>query len=423
MTAAVERQPTSSRHGPLVGVLGALAISLTGTRIASIALPWFVLVSTGSATATGLLALCEMLPYVLVKGLSGPWVDRVGPRRVSVRMDLVSAVAVGVVPVLWWAGSFHLGVLYAAAAVFGAARGPGDSAKEVFLPALADHGRLPMERVTGLSGSIERLASTAGPAAAGALVALAGAVPAMAVTAALALVSAAVIAQATRGLRHEPEDDDSPYLARLRGGLGIIRRDRLLLSVILMVMVTNFFDAALHSVLLPVWAKESGSGPAAIGLLSGAVAACALLGSLVATVVAERLPRRAVYLTGFMIGGAPRFVSLGLDLPLPALVAIWCLAGLGLGFINPIIGAVFFERIPRAFVGRVNAMGDAISWSLIPVGGLAAAGLIGLTGLAPALVVIGFGYLVATTVPSLRPEWHDMRRAPATAAAAGCPRT
>lgn len=38
----------------LGGLLAAQAVSLTGTQLSMIALPWFVLVSTGSPTRTGL---------------------------------------------------------------------------------------------------------------------------------------------------------------------------------------------------------------------------------------------------------------------------------------------------------------------------------------------------------------------------------
>ena len=54
---------------PLGGVLAAMAVSLAGTRISGVVLPWFVLVTTGSATHTGLVAFCEMTPYVVVRAL------------------------------------------------------------------------------------------------------------------------------------------------------------------------------------------------------------------------------------------------------------------------------------------------------------------------------------------------------------------
>jgi len=70
-----------STRKPLYGWLTAEAISLTGTRISMIALPWFVLTTTGSATRTGLVALAEMTPMVILKVLGGPIIDRLGARR------------------------------------------------------------------------------------------------------------------------------------------------------------------------------------------------------------------------------------------------------------------------------------------------------------------------------------------------------
>src|SRR4051812_28463156 len=46
-----------SRRG-LVGVLSASAAALSANRLLSIALPWFVLTTTGSATKTGLVVFC-----------------------------------------------------------------------------------------------------------------------------------------------------------------------------------------------------------------------------------------------------------------------------------------------------------------------------------------------------------------------------
>ena len=200
---------------PLYGVLGSFALSLTGTRVAGIAMPWLVLVMTDSPGMTGLLALCELGPYVVAKALGGPIVDGVGPRRVSITMDCISAVVVGLIPLLWAAGVMSLPMLFVAAAVFGSVRGPGDSAKEIFIPDIAERAQLPLPRVTGLASSIERLAGTVGPAVAGALVALAGPVPALAVTSVAAVLSAVSIALSTRSLHARaipPEGTDEGWL-------------------------------------------------------------------------------------------------------------------------------------------------------------------------------------------------------------------
>ena len=109
-----------------------------------------------------------MTPYVVVKAFTGPLVDRIGPRVVSWTTDLVSAAAAAVIPLLHAQDLLSIPLLLVLVAVIGAARGPGDLAKEVMVPEAAERGRVPLERATGLSGVIERLASTVGPAAGGA---------------------------------------------------------------------------------------------------------------------------------------------------------------------------------------------------------------------------------------------------------------
>lgn len=201
---------------PLGGVLVSMAVSLTGTRISVVALPWFVLVTTGSATQTGLVAFCEMTPYVVVKAFTGPLVDRIGPRAVSWTTDLASATAAAAVPLLHALDLLSFPLLLVLVALIGAARGPGDLAKEVMVPEAAERGRVPLERATGLSGVIERLASTVGLAVGGSLVALLGPLTSLAVNAGCFALGSVVIKLALpRGMGHTAEE--APRRPRRRG--------------------------------------------------------------------------------------------------------------------------------------------------------------------------------------------------------------
>ncbi|WP_432004340.1 MFS transporter [Streptomyces parvus] len=404
---------------PLAGVLAAIAASVTGTRISLIALPWFVLVTTGSATRTGLVAFCEMAPYVLVKALSGPLVDRTGPRTVSWTTDLASAAAAAAIPLLHTLDQLSFPVLLGLVALIGAARGPGDLAKEVMVPEAAERAGTPLERAMGLSGVIERLASTVGPAAGGALVALLGPMTGLAVNAGCFVLGSVLVAVALpRGMGHPAVDPAAPaaddqepgYWRRFGEGFTFLRGDPLLLAVIVVVGITNLLDAALTTLLVPVWAEESGHGPAAIGLTSTALGAAAVGGSLIAAMAAHRLPRRAVFLIGFLLAGAPRFLVLAMDAPLAVVLAVFAVSGFGAGFINPVLGAVLVERVPRRMLGRVNALGDSLAWSGIPLGGLLAGAAVTATGLTPVLLVCGAAYFLTTTLAGLRPEWRAMDR-------------
>jgi MFS family permease len=97
--------------------------------------------------------------------------------------------------------------------------------------------------------------------------------------------------------------------------------------------------------------------------------------------------------------------------PLWLVLAANAVAGAGLGFLNPILGAVIFERIPRPLIGRVNALIGSLSWAGIPFGGLVGGALVALVGLAPGLLVCGTVYFLVTTLPGLRREWREMDEA------------
>ena len=201
-----------------------------------LALPYFVLVTTGSPMKTGLVALAEMLPLVLLKVLGGPLIDRVGPRRVSIGCDLGSLVVVGAIPLLHAAGMLPFGVFLALVACAGALRGPGDAAKTRDRAVVVEAAGVPMERATGLHATVERTASMLGAVFAGALIAVIGPTNALVVDA----VSFGLCGRGAR--RHDlaagrpgavdrrRRRPDGPYLGRLRQGWDFLRGDRVLLG-------------------------------------------------------------------------------------------------------------------------------------------------------------------------------------------------
>ena len=404
----------------LVGMLSANASALSANRVLAIALPWFVLTTTGSIGKTGLVAFCQVGPYVIAQALSGPIIDRVGPKKISVIGDTVSMTAMAVAPLLYLSGQLSFGVLLALMAVVGIADGPANGAKGLFLPSATRAARVSFERGTGLAGAVERTATTAGPAVAGVVVASFGSVYALWVTAALFGLSALIVSTTLTNPVPEPHErpaaEDAGYLTRLKEGADFLRGAGLLRAMVGMLAATNLLDQAFMSVLLPVWAKESGNGPTAIGLVVSVFAATSIVAALVAAAVAERLPRRQVYLIGFVIGGIPRFVAMAAGVPLWAVLGVLAVGGLGSGFINPIIGAVTYELIPIGLLGRVKTLAQAVTWAGIPFGGLVGAGLVTAAGLTPALWVVGGLYLVAIVVPGMSKEWAGMRKQQAPAA-------
>ena len=412
---------------PLYGWLTANAVSLLGTRVSMIAIPWLVLVTTGSPTQTGLVAVAEITPMVLFKAGGGPLVDRIGPRRTAITADLLSMVAVGLVPLLHHSDHLTFPLLLGLVAVAGALRGPGDAATMALVPALVERAEVPYERATGLASAIERGSTMLGAALAGGLVAAIGAANAVAVDAVSFGLCAVVLLLTTRSLEGprgldelDPREDrpgrqvepprTTSYREELREGWDFLRRDPVLISLAAMIAVTNLLDLAWSAVLIPVWARESGAGVAMVGLVFSVWGGASMIGSVFAAAYGTRLPRFATYLVAFLITGLPRFVLFAMGVPLGAILAMCVVGGCASGFLNPVLGAVQFERIPRPMVGRVTSLSNALCWSLMPFAGLLGGVLVSGLGLDQAILVVGVAYFAATMAPALLPSFRGMNR-------------
>ncbi|EJT04810.1 MFS transporter [Rhizobium sp. CCGE 510] len=393
------------RARPFLALAAAETLSLSGTRLSTIAIPWLVLSTTGSPVLTGLTAMMEMLPYVVAKALGGPLIDRVSPKRIAIACDTASVAVVGLLPLLDLFGMLGMPVLLPIVFAMGVLRGPSDAAKQAMVPDIAALANVPLERVTGVASAIERLASTAGAAGAGALIGLIGPGQALLVNAATFAAAALIVAVGIPRMRRLPGAPEArpaeraSYLDDLREGWRFLRGDAVLVSIVLMVATTNLLDQAYHAVLLPVWTQGSGHGPELLGAMLAAFSGASIAGAAIAAAIGERMPRLMVYTVAFLLTGFPRFFILALDAPLILIFVTLAIAGFASGFLNPILSAVIFERIPKPLTGRVTAMNAALCFALIPFGGLVGGALISTVGVAAALLLTGLAYLAATLFP------------------------
>ncbi|MDN5726160.1 MAG: MFS transporter [Propionibacteriales bacterium] len=396
---------------PLFTLMAVMVIANVGTRVSAIAIPWFVLSTTGSATMTGLVAAFELGPYVVAKALGGPITDRVGQRRISMITDTGSALVIGAIPLLHTLDQLPLPALLALVAVGGALRGPGDNGKHTAVPFVTELAHWPLERATGLFGAIERGSGLVAPGVAALMITVASPAGAVGVTAGCFAISALLVAtgmpvrfESPRATAHAAGDESaatSGYLSQLAEGFRFLRGDKLLLMLTLMIMVTNLIDVAKTSVLLPVWAQRGDHGVTAMSALLTSMALGSVVSSVLASWLGPRLPRKLTYFASFLIAGPGPYIVLALDWPVSWLMITYVIAGLASGFLNPLLGAIFFERIPRPLLGRVGGLSDAIAWGGMPLGGIVAAALIAGLGLSPAFLVLGISYLIATIIPGL----------------------
>ncbi|MFD5509584.1 MFS transporter [Streptomyces sp. NPDC127051] len=412
---------------PFAAVLAANTISIAGSSLTLIGVPWFVLQTTGSAGRAGVVAFCATLPVVIAALVGGPVIDRLGRRRVSAASDLVCAVSVGAIPLLHYAGVLEFWMLCALMAVGGLVHTPGLTARGVLLPNLAEHAGTPLTRAASLYDAVSRGARMIGAALAGVLIAVFGAESALLLDAATFAVSALLVGAFLRGV---PAAEPQPaagkisfagYRAELAEGWAFLTRARLLMGITVMVMMTNGLDQGWSAVLLPVHGREALGGATAVGLLVSVFGGFALLGALLYGVWGERFPRRAVFTVAFLLCGAPRYaVAAFTDTPLPLAVTM-ALSGLGAGMLNPILTTAVYERIPEELRSRVSGVTTAGCELTMPLGGLAAGLLVDGFGATRTLLLFGGTYLLVTLSPLVFPAWRTMERLPEQAIGGGAP--
>ncbi|MFC9581887.1 MFS transporter [Streptomyces yangpuensis] len=403
---------------PLAAVLAANTVSIAGSSLTLIGVPWFVLQTTGSAGRAGVVAFCATLPVIVAALVGGPVIDRLGRRRVSAVSDLICGLSVGAIPLLHHLGVLEFWMLCALMAVGGLVHTPGLTARGVLLPNLAEHAGTTLSRAASLYDAVSRGARMVGAAVAGVLIAAFGAETVLLLDAATFGISALLVLAFLRGVpAAEPQRaagkvSFTAYRAELAEGWAFLTRSRLLLGITAMVMMTNGLDQGWSSVLLPVHGRDVLGGATTIGLMISLFGGFALLGALLYGVWGERFPRRAVFAAAFLLSGATRYVVAALtDTTLPLAVTM-ALAGLGVGVLNPILSTVMYERVPEELRSRVAGVTTAGCELTMPMGGLAAGLLVDGLGVGTALLLFGGTYLLTTLAPMVFPAWRAMDGGP-----------
>lgn len=408
------------RRAPMYGLVGGYLVSGLGTAMSAIAIPWLVLITTGSAASTGLIGFAQMAPYVSMQAAGGPLADHFGLRRTCLVGNTAAALAMGAIPVLHHGGGLSLGVLAALVAVAGAVRGIADAATTPLVPVTAALGDVAIERAAGLYSAANRIAMLVGMPLAGVLIAVTSAPTVVlldALSFALGVAAIAIFVPVTAAPESKPAQPLTPraYAAQLAEGVRFLRADRLLLGIIALVAVSNLLDEALASVLLPVWVHDRVHRVAALGLIGGVLGGGMVLGVLIGAWLGPRLPRRTTFAVGYLIGGSPPFFALAAWASLPPVLVVCLVSGIAGGVLNPIIGAVQFERIPAHLQARVMGVAKASAWLGIPFGSLVGGLLAEAIGLRGALLVCGSAMLIATLAPFVFPAWRGLDRASAPA--------
>lgn len=403
-----QEQTTKKMALPLIALLTANAISMIGNVLAIIALPWFVLQTTGSAIQTGITAFFTIIPTVIATFFGGAFVDRLGFKRMSVSADIICGIAIALIPLCFYSHLLQFWLLLALVFLGNLLDAPGSTAREALVPDLATQAGVTLERATSATQAIERGARLFGAPLAGLLITLVDANSVLLIDAVTFFASAVIVACCIPSTHAKSTEQSSKhYFSDLKQGFQFIRSDRLILAIFLTVMITNCFDAPVFGIIYPVYAKQFFGNAFDLGLLIAVGGGGAFVGAIIFGAINARLPRKALFIGGFIITSSRYLLLAFVHVPW-IIVGSSFISGLAAGPINPVISTIVFERIPESIRGRVLGTLGGVAFVAMPLGALLGTFSVAHFGVVSTLIGLGACYLLFSLSMLFNPALSEM---------------
>jgi MFS family permease len=361
-------------------------VSILGSRMTYLALPWFVLVTTGSPSRMSLVLAAQMAPMALFGIPSGIVVERLGARRTMLVCDAARAPILASVPLLHGLGLLTFPLLLVIVFALGCFMAPYFAAQRVVLPELVGEDERRMSQANSLVEGGAGFAAMGGPALAGVLIPFLGASNVLYVDAATYLVAFVLVLLFVPQRRRT----SAPVQRGVLAGLRFLVQERVLGPIAAVIVLTGFLSAGV-SAGLPVYAHDVFAGNARVaGLLYAALGAGAVVGSLVAVAAVRRYRPLRLAAAALVCLGLPLW-ALPLQPPVGYAVAALFLAMVFAPLVNGPVIAVLTARTPEGLRARVMTAVVAVNTLAAPAGFLVAGQMLERWGVVPVFAVVAGG--------------------------------
>lgn len=347
-----------------------LLISRMGDSLYTFALPWIAYKLTGSAIIMSSLFAIGVLPIVLFGPIVGVIVDRFDRRKLMWVADLGCIILVALIPILYNLSVLQLWHLYVVSFILAVLSMLFDVATITVIPRIAGQS---LTRANSAYQMVNQIASLAGPALAGIIIAIIGGINALWINAISFIATLVAVLLLPKLEKKKPTDRARTLLQTIRNdmkeGLKWLMNDRLNLALSLQAMVGNFGASAVLGGLmyyllstLNLSAEESGINYTLIGVGG-------LLGSII-VIPLERRFRRGILIPTLLGVGA-----IGLTYAIWS--EYWLAPGISFGIAmicniawNTIVASVRQETVPTDMQGRVLGFSRVLTRLAMPLGAL-----------------------------------------------------
>jgi MFS family permease len=372
------------RHRGLLGLLARDVVSMTGSQMTWIALPWFVLTTTGSPARMAVVLAVESASLAVFGFLSGNVVARLGPWRTMLIADAVRAPLIALVPLLHAVDELSFPLLLVLVAAVTAVGVPSFASKTSMVPELVGEDEQVVTEASALVQAANRITLIAGPPLGGALIAVIGATNVLLVDAVTFVVAFGIVALLVPAVGRVEQDEESRSLA---AGLKFLARDRLLSPWAIAVVIGDVGWLVLFAAMPVLVLARFGEEPELLGWIWGAWGLGAVLGSVVAFRFVAAFDRLLVASLGEIAMVAPLWFLLA-DVPSLALVTAMAASGLANGLVNAPVHTIFLLRTPRALRAKVWSVIIVLTAVLGPAALGAAGPALEWAGFRPVLLVV-----------------------------------
>ena len=341
------------------------SLSQLGSAMTGFALTVWLYEKTGSALSTAALTICTYAPYVIMSIFAGAISDRCDKKKTMLVCDVLAAFTTVLVFVLYRTDALSIWHLYAMNVFSGLMNTIQQPASEVAYTLVVP--REQYQKTSGMQSLSRSLISIGNPLIASALYGIAG----LGAVIAVDLISFGIAFLTLLCFIHLPDipaesGENESMLMMAKEGLRFLRRNPLVLHVILFMagvnLIASAFDAVLPALIIP----RKGNG--VLGIVTSCSGIAMVLGSLIASVMPKPKDRvRTIYLTMLFSLATENYLLAFSRSPV-----IWCI-GQVLGWILvPVMSAnqnvIMRNTIPVALQGRVYACRNTLQFFTIPIG-------------------------------------------------------
>ncbi|MET0830009.1 MAG: MFS transporter [Microbacterium sp.] len=384
------------------------AFSQFGSQIQELAIPVLaVLILNASELQVGVLNAAGVAAFLVVGLPAGAWIDRMRKRHVMIWADAVRAVALAMLPLLWWLGVLQMWHLYAVATVVGVATVFFDVSYQSIVPSLVRPSQI--AEANGKFQSTYEIANIAGPGIGGWLIGVLTAPIAILTTVGTYLISFVALLFTRDNEQGRAPEDRAPILQEIWEGLRFVFTERLLRRIVATTGTSNFFNT-ISMTMLPIFLlRELGLSPASMGVILSLGAVGGLVGAIATPHIVRWIGEaRAIPISS--IG----FSLVGLFLPLAAVVPAFAFPLLVVqGFVASftillynITQVTFRQRItPPRLLGRMNASVRFVVWGVMPIAALLSGVLGTWLGVVPTMWIAAIGEILSALFVIIGPFW------------------